>query len=114
VLDTTTMEILSLKLPKTLNDSTRYSYYMVVDVHGGEIDVCRRMNTEDTWIGTNEICKTKFPEALKNFAEAALARDIQERGEEEKIKREEDVDQNMNSLIEKINRIQLRVDELER
>ncbi|GMT25680.1 hypothetical protein PFISCL1PPCAC_16977, partial [Pristionchus fissidentatus] len=41
VVDTTTMEILSIKLPRQVNNSTTGYWYSVVGVHGGEISVRR-------------------------------------------------------------------------
>ncbi|GMT25683.1 hypothetical protein PFISCL1PPCAC_16980, partial [Pristionchus fissidentatus] len=117
VLDTTTMEILSIKFPELDNYSKTYHYYVMVGVHGGEITVRRRTETQvgDKWEFTFEICNAKFPEALKKFEQAAIARDSRE-----KIKREEDerrfaeVDQKMNSMNDEMNKMRLRVDELER
>ncbi|GMT25675.1 hypothetical protein PFISCL1PPCAC_16972, partial [Pristionchus fissidentatus] len=116
VLDTTTMEILSLKLQERMNNSI-YQYYFVAGVHEGEITMRRTTRTEvgDKEELTFEICNAKFPEALKNCEKAALARDIRE-----KIKREEnerrfaEVDQKMNSMNDEMNQMRLKIDELER
>ncbi|GMT25658.1 hypothetical protein PFISCL1PPCAC_16955, partial [Pristionchus fissidentatus] len=89
VLDTTTMEIFSIKLPERMNDSN-YHYYFVGGVHEGEIIVRRRTNTI---VGknleyTDEICKVKFSEAIKMFEKAAVERD--QRGNVGKKRREEE------------------------
>ncbi|GMT17876.1 hypothetical protein PFISCL1PPCAC_9170 [Pristionchus fissidentatus] len=90
VLDTTTMEILSIKLPERMNYST-YHYYFIVGVHEGEITVSRSSTTTkvgNKWETTHEICKAKFPEILKKLERAAVERDRtreKKRKEEEKI-----------------------------
>ncbi|GMT17863.1 hypothetical protein PFISCL1PPCAC_9160, partial [Pristionchus fissidentatus] len=42
VLDTTTMEILSIKLPRNVNNSTTSYWYWIVGAHGEEITVRRK------------------------------------------------------------------------
>ncbi|GMT17870.1 hypothetical protein PFISCL1PPCAC_9167, partial [Pristionchus fissidentatus] len=59
VLDTSTMEILSFKLPRSVNYSTTCYNYFIVGVHGGEIYVRRATETivGSKWENTFEICK---------------------------------------------------------
>ncbi|GMT17879.1 hypothetical protein PFISCL1PPCAC_9176, partial [Pristionchus fissidentatus] len=95
VLDTTTMETLTIKWPESVNNSTTNYSYLIVGVHGGEITVRRLTTTKvgDKWEETHEICKAKFPVALKQFEEAAQIREIREkreREEEERRRREEE------------------------
>ncbi|GMT25713.1 hypothetical protein PFISCL1PPCAC_17010, partial [Pristionchus fissidentatus] len=88
---TTTMEILSIKLPERMNNSN-YHYYYIVGVHGGEIAVRRETRTRvgEKEKETYEICKAKFPEALKQLEEAIPEiREKREKEEEEKKKRRE-------------------------
>ncbi|GMT17877.1 hypothetical protein PFISCL1PPCAC_9174, partial [Pristionchus fissidentatus] len=63
VLDTTTMETLTIKWPESVNNSTTNYSYLIVGVHGGEITVRRLTTTKvgDKWEETHEICKAKFP-----------------------------------------------------
>ncbi|GMT25720.1 hypothetical protein PFISCL1PPCAC_17017, partial [Pristionchus fissidentatus] len=114
VLDTTKMKIISIKLQERMNNST-YHYYFVGGVQGGEITVRRETRTRvgDDLEFTFGIFKAKFPEALKRFERAALARD-----NPEKLKREEDdrrfakVDQKM--MNEEMNQMRLKIDKLEK
>ncbi|GMT25436.1 hypothetical protein PFISCL1PPCAC_16733, partial [Pristionchus fissidentatus] len=110
VLDTTTMEILSIKFPRPVNDSTIEYSYNIVGVHGGEITVKRQTKIEegDKWEMTNEICKAKFPEALKKFEKAAVethwTRYVQEKNsgeEEEKTRKEEEEEKRKKEKREK-------------
>ncbi|GMT17878.1 hypothetical protein PFISCL1PPCAC_9175, partial [Pristionchus fissidentatus] len=114
VLDTTTMGILSIKLLRPMDESTVEYYYIIVGVHGGEIIVGRKTVTKvgDKVEDTFEICKAKFPEALKHFEKAALAREKQKSEEDER--RFAEVDQKMNSMNDEMNQMRLRIDELER
>ncbi|GMT17874.1 hypothetical protein PFISCL1PPCAC_9172, partial [Pristionchus fissidentatus] len=142
VLDTTTLETLSLKLPRPVNDSRTKYRYNIVGVHGGEITVKRTKGEQ--WVRlyysnqlTVEICKAKFPEALKNLERASVERDrigsVQEkrrRGGKEKERKEEDEERRFeelqetmkksiseqvrNKMYSMIDEIRLRMDALER
>ncbi|GMT27152.1 hypothetical protein PFISCL1PPCAC_18449, partial [Pristionchus fissidentatus] len=84
VIDTTTMKTLSIKFPRrTVDNST--NCYQIVGVHRGEISVLRTTIARETGRFTYQMCKAKFPEALKNIARADV-----ERGHEKKRREEEE------------------------
>ncbi|GMT25701.1 hypothetical protein PFISCL1PPCAC_16998, partial [Pristionchus fissidentatus] len=77
VLDTTTMDTLSIKLPR-MNSSVVSCNYNMVGVYGGEITMRRERVTkvgDDKYEFAYEFCKAKFPEALKYFERWAMIRD---------------------------------------
>ncbi|GMT25686.1 hypothetical protein PFISCL1PPCAC_16983, partial [Pristionchus fissidentatus] len=89
-LDTTKMEILSIKLPEPENNPTTNYWYYIVGVHGGEITVRRKTETTvgDKVEFTFEICKAKFRNASIKFElEAAIQLAIREEREREEEKR---------------------------
>ncbi|GMT25532.1 hypothetical protein PFISCL1PPCAC_16829, partial [Pristionchus fissidentatus] len=87
VLDTTTMETLTIELPSPVSNSTTHYQYYFVGVHGEVITVERVIETKvgDELEYTAEICNSTFPEALKNFNEAAVERDLIRHAEEKRI-----------------------------
>ncbi|GMT25933.1 hypothetical protein PFISCL1PPCAC_17230, partial [Pristionchus fissidentatus] len=79
VLDTTTMETLSIELPDPVDDSAPPYFSSLIGVRGGEIVVRRRTPdvAGDDRERTNAICRAKFSESLKQFEKAAMERDQQ-------------------------------------
>ncbi|GMT25682.1 hypothetical protein PFISCL1PPCAC_16979, partial [Pristionchus fissidentatus] len=88
VLDTTTLETLSIKLPHPGNYSA--CRYFMVGAHGGEITV-KQITTPKEGPQTIALCKSKFPEAFIPFEEAVPEiREKREKEEEERRKIEEE------------------------